>query len=281
METLIEKEKEIDFKSTFDDGIFIKTEIKEEIETKSDDTFIFVVLYVKNPDFKGILKTYEIDICGKKMHEWVELACADCKTKTTTCTPESDVLSLLKPLLDDDKKFTFLLYSDTPLLTKSTLEEIKTFAISRDINVLKLTRGYVFNTQYIKNAESISAIQTNFFEEEDFMTVYDLSQIPIVSQIMKNRILSYHIENGVKINDINTIFIDADVIIEQGTEIFPNNSIKGNSFIGKNCKIKEGNVIENSIVSDNCILQNSFIKESRISENMVVGPFEIVEKKST
>lgn len=285
METEILEEKKVE---VIDDGLFIGRE--EEIEQKPEEKelkpemendFLAIVLYVKNLEFKGILKSYEIEICGKKMHEWVEIACEDYKTKTTTCTPESDILALIKPLLDDDKKYTFVFFSDTPLLTKDTIEKIKIHAIQRDINVLKLARGYVFNTEYIKNAESISAIQNQFFNEEDFITASSMRQISIISDIMKNRILNYHMENGVRIKDVISTFIDADVIIEQGTEIYPNNSIKGNSYIGRNCKIKENNIIENSIISDNCIVINSYIKESRISENMVVGPYEIVEKKST
>ena len=70
-------------------------------------------------------------------------------------------------------------------------------------------------------------------------------------------------------------------MIEKGTVLEPNTYIKGASFIGKNCKIEFGSVIENSIISDECIIKCSYISESRISEKTVVGPYESVVAKSS
>lgn len=253
--------------------------LKEKTKSSGHDVMV-IILLEKNANFKNFIKPYELPICGKKMWEWVLIATSGYKYKTTTCTNESDILSLIKPLLED-QKYTAVLYSDTPLLKKSTFEEIMTHMESRDMNVLKLTRGYVFNTEYIKKATQIQSSQTEYFDEEDFMTAYDLKQLSFITDIMKNRILDYHMKNGTYIENPQSVYIDADVILEAGVRIMPNNSIRGKSIIGKNTLLDFGNIIENSIISEGCIIRQSYVSESRISEFMTVGPFENIVKQST
>ena len=252
------------------------------VESKYDwiaEDVLVIILLNKSTDFKGTLKPYETEILGKKMWEWVALCADECSIKTTTCTDESDILMLIKPLLTD-AKYTAVFYSDTPLLTRETFLEIMECIKYKQRNVLTLTRGYVFNTEYVRNAESLVGGQTEYFNEEDFMICYDYKQLTLISEILKNRILDFHLKNGVRIDDLSSTFIDSDVVIESGTHIMPNCIIKGSSFIGKNCKIGFGNYIDNSIISDNVILNQSRIVESKISENSEIGPFQFIRKKS-
>lgn len=271
METIIEEDIEIDIKNELNS-------LPEKKEIFSNQDVLVIIMLEKNPGFKGFIKPYELTLCGKKMWEWVALASDGFSVKTTACTCESDILSLIKPLLDEHKT-TVVLYCDTPLLQKSTLLEALSFFASKKMNVLKLTRGYIFDTEYIKNATSIVSTQTHYFNEEDFITVYDLKQLNFVNDILRLRILDFHLRNGVMIES-NNVYIDADVIIEQGVKIFGDNILRGKTFIGKNCTLDGGNYIENSIISDGCKLVQSHIVSSRICENMVVGPFETIVKKS-
>ncbi len=262
-----------------DDIIFGKTETKKSLDTTGYGDFSVIILLAKNPAFKGVLKPYELNIYGKKMWQWVAMACDGYNVKTVACSPESNILSLIKPHLENTK-FTAVFYSDTPLLQKSTIEEVFMFARSRDVNVLKLTRGFVFNTEYIKGVEEIAAMQTEYFEEEDFITCYNFKQLSFVSDIIKNRILDFHMDQGVEIVDPSSTYIDCDCIISQGTIIEPNNVIRGMTMINSNCHIDVGNIIENSIIGESCKIVKSSITESRISDRKVVGPFEIINKKS-
>ena len=249
-----------------------------KVQIKENDDVSVIILLEKN--FGEMMKPYDMKIWGKKMWEWIAMACEGYGVKTMPCTPESDVLSLIKPLLSGSR-YTVVLYSDTPLFKRQTLNEIVSYCIGRDLNVLKLKRGYVFNTEYVRNAESIQALQMQDFGDDDFMLVDNFLSFSKATEILKSRIITYHLQNGVLILDPKTTFIDADVIIEHGTIIEPNNYIKGTSYIGRNCRIEFGNVVENSIISDGCILRSSSVTESRISENTVVGPFENVFGKSS
>lgn len=272
MELLFE-EKEIE-------DVEVGTLQLKQKSTKKNDVLV-IILLEKNPNFQGFIKPYELTMCGKKMWEWVKLAVMDMDTKTIACTSDSNILSLIKPLLDDEHKWTFVLYSDTPLIKKSTIEEILSYANFKDLNVLTLTRGFVFKTEYIKQAESIIPTVTEYFDEEDFLCVYDLKQLAFATDILKNRILDFHLRNGVFIENPMNCHIDADVIIESGSKLFGCQNIRGRSIIGKNCLLEGTNEIIDSIISNDCKIVSSFVESSRISENMVVGPFEGIIKKST
>ncbi len=250
-----------------------------EKEEKIVDNEISVIILLEKK-FGEFMKSYDLKIWGKKMWEWVALACDGYVVKTIPCTTESDVLTLVKPLLTNSK-YTVVLYSDTPLFKRQTLNEIMIYVRQRDLNVLPLKRGYVFNTNYIKNAESIKALVQEDFGTDDFTTVESYSDLTKITKILKNRILNFHLSNDVQICDMNSTYIDADVMIEKGTVLEPNVYIKGASYVGKNCRIEFGSTIENSIISDECIIKCSYISESRISEKTVVGPFESVVAKSS
>lgn len=258
--------------------VITKEEIeKKEIE-KNDETDVSVIILLnKNSNFGG-LDSFEIDLCGKKTWEWLQIACRDYEIKKTICFPESNILSLIKPMLTN-KKYTLVLFSDTPLLTKSTIEKILDYVRTRDINVLCLIRGYVFNTEYIKSADSIIGDVIEKFSEIEFLTIDNPLQFEKVAQILKTKIIGYHLLNGVIITDSNSVEIDADVTIESGSFVMPFNCLKGRTYIGKNCYLESGNTIIDSIIEDGCKVKSSYIFNSKINKNMVIGPFEKVINK--
>ena len=86
--------------------------------------------------------------------------------------------------------------------------------------------------------------------------------------------------NGVYVVDPKTTFVDADVVIEKGVRIEPNNTIKGESYVGENSVLEPNNTIINSIISQNVIIKNSYLSNSRIADNMIVGPFETIVDKN-
>jgi len=255
-----------------------KTLSKNLLLKEEESDVLVIILLFKNPNYPGILKPYELELCGKKCWEWIELACSGYSIKTITCTPETDIISLIRPLLTD-KKYTMVFYSDTPLITKNTVEEILSFVRVRDINVLNLIRGFVFNTEYLKSVEDIKGSLIEKFNEDEFFIAYDLKQFEFIRQVLKRRILDFHLLNGVVINDLSSTNIDADVIIENGSKIEPNNVLKGKTYIGKNCYLESGNTIIDSFISENCILKTSYIFNSKIEKNVIVGPFEKVINK--
>lgn len=254
-------------------------EMLKQVFKDTEETLIIILLF-KNDNFKYITKPYNIEIYDRKMFEWVESACQGYEIKKIECDKNSSIVSLIKPFLNE-KKNTLVLYSDTPLLTNETIDEAIDYFNVSGMNVLKLPRGWVFKTEYIKTADSISAVQTRQFNEFEFKSIFNLKELESQSQILKQRIIDNLYENEVLISDEKTVYIGADVIIEPGTKIEANNIITGMTYIGRNCILEPLNNIKDSIISNNCVIKSSRIIQSKITENMVVGPFEVIENKQS
>ncbi len=243
-----------------------------------EENVLFVVLLYKNEEFK-IRAPYDLEILGKKMWQWVAMAGEGFDIKTTPCTKESDIVSLVKPYVKNHDKVV-VLYSDTPLITKNNIVEILDYFKYHHLNVLRLKRGYIFDADYIKTCESIMATENKLFDGEEFLSVDNFEKLGEVTKILQQKILNFHMQSGVQIIDKNTTYIDADVVIERGTVIAPNNHILGNTYIAEGVVLEPNNIVKDSIISKNVILRNSYLSNSRVSENVIVGPFESIIDKN-
>lgn len=255
--------------------MLLETQVQTKMVNDCLGSVSAIILLYKNPSFKDFNRPFDLEISGKKMWKYVEMATSGIPTKTTLCTPETDVLSLVKPMLSNSK-WTLILYSDTPLIQKRTIREIVDYAENKGLNALRLTRGYIFNTEYLKTAETIYSSEVMHFGDDDFVMAFDIRQFEFVSQILKSRIIEFHQQNGVLIMDNQSTFIDADVVIESGVIIYPQNSICGTSIISKNTVLKSGNYIENSVVGSGAVITHSCLINAKVEAGKTVT-FEKVE----
>ena len=100
------------------------------------------------------------------------------------------------------------------------------------------------------------------------MGVNDKESISMVSEILRKRIIDFHISNGVIIPFKDKVLIYPDCVIEKDTYIDEFVSIKGNNKISSDVKIgpfsniREGNIIKNNVKIGSFVE----IKESTIGE---------------
>lgn len=228
------------------------------------DNINYIVLAV---DYDGVntgKSTYDIKILGKPMIEWVKSACGYAP-KVKRIQQECSVVQEIKELLDD-RAWTIVLFSDTPLITRDTLEKSFDFASTNGLNVCMLKRGYIFKTEYVKRIEDIYGVENCEINTEDFMETKTFAEISKATSVLKNRILDFHLKHGVYIVDRNSVIIDAEVSIGAGTVIYPGNYIYGTSEIGENVQIFSGNRILNSIIANSALIDGSTISASVIGE---------------
>lgn len=247
-----------------------ETEVAENHEWVAKETLVVIVRANGeiSPNF---------DLCGKKMIDWVSLATSGCKQ--IVIDEPDDILSAVAPLCEDFS-FVAVLYSDTPLLKKSTFLDIMDYFSKRRMNVMCLERGYVFRAEYLKNARILLSSSIEEFDREDFVIVNNAQKLSFAFKVLNNRILNYHKNNGVVLFGENTIFIDADVEIEAGTIVYPNNILKGESYIGKNVVLESGNYVFDTIICDEAFVCQSYLEKSKIEKGKVVGPFDkIINQK--
>lgn len=211
------------------------------------------------------------DLCGKKMVDWVKLATSICTQKILE--NESLILGYLNKYAGEYRQIA-VLYSDTPLLQNSTFLEIMKYFSAKKMNFLPLQRGFVINSDFVENYQNILSTPFVDFGTDDFYVVNSASRLSYAFKVLNKRILNFHKSQGVVIFSENTTFIEADVQIEEGVVIYPNNILKGESYIGKNVVLESGNYISDTIVCDNAFVTQSYLEKSKVPEGKTVGPFE-------
>jgi bifunctional UDP-N-acetylglucosamine pyrophosphorylase/glucosamine-1-phosphate N-acetyltransferase len=98
--------------------------------------------------------------------------------------------------------------------------------------------------------------------------------------LMKHKINSQHMENGVIIIDPQTAYIDYSVTIEPGVVIHPNVTITGNTHISEGCVIGSNSSLNNMRLGAYCNVQYSVLTDSVIGGGTSVGPFAYVRPNS-
>lgn len=238
------------------------------------DNIFGVVLCLDNLGLKN-KKAYNLEIYGKALFKWTALAFSGnyVPVEFDESEPIENLPLYIKEHVDKNSEYTVVLYSDTPLLSKNTVSEALSELISSGVNVIRMTRGFIFRTKYLLSIEKI--IAPRFFSDggEDFLTISSLDRFAFVSDILRHRILSHHMKNGVVIYDTATTYIDAEVSIGSGTEIFPDNTLKGSTVLAEDVVLQSGNVITDCKIYSGAEIKNSTLIESKIGQNTKVGPY--------
>ena len=105
-------------------------------------------------------------------------------------------------------------------------------------------------------------------------------QLAEAESILRKRINTHHMEQGVTLIDPLATYIGADVTIGNDTIIYPNNQIEGHSVIGSDVVIHSNSRIVDSVVKDGVSITSSVILSSEIGEKTTVGPFAYIRPES-
>lgn len=259
----------------------IETEFEQlPLEQEQAKEICAVIFKVNNDKFGIDSEPYNLELFGKKMVDYVSNAVFDADVRYAYCNFGDDVLEEIKKTTNQNSKYTVVLFSDTPLFRHRTFLQIMEYFETKKLLALKLTRGYIFQTQYLMSLENLNGLQMQYFEEEDFVTCSSLKQFAFASDILKNRILDFFMKNGVVIKDPATTFIDAEVDILPNVVIEPFNTICGKTIIEKNVHLKPGNKLEDAIVCENSILDGADIKDSMVGKNCYISKGAVIFDKS-
>lgn len=238
---------------------------QKELKERSVD---YIMMLVEHDGFKSETPSYLMSLMGKPVSSYVKRVCEKAP-KTVEFRDGEDILEAIHPILGDSE-WTVVLFSDTPLLTYKTLFEAFNFAENSEMNVLKLKRGFIFRTEYIKRVNQIYTPNTLFADSEDFLVADNFVSLSKISEIMKKRILTNFMNNGVQVVDPASTYIESLVTIGAGTIIYPNTCIMGDSRIGENVTIGYGSTIKNSVVGNKSNIQSSLILSSVVMDSSLI-----------
>ena len=225
-----------------------------------NEEVLFVVAKVYN---EGLVHDFpNLKICGKSITEWVLMAGSG--TKQILIDDSENLIDRLRNI-QTDRKYIAVFYSDTPFLDKNSFYRIMDYFCTRDMNVLTLVRGFIVKTDFLKKTTGPLQAVVNNIEEEKLIKVDNARKLNYVSNAIRNKIISYHLKNGVIIFDEESVFIDADVEIEGGVLIYAQNAIKGDTIIERGAIIESGNVIKDSIIQNGATLSGCYVEKSKVS----------------
>lgn len=233
---------------------------KQDFEWVAKDTLLVVV---RNRE-GGKISRFDTDICGRPMIDFVIMSGGGCETRVID--DNENIIEVLKNL-KTDKPYMLVLYSDTPLMRKDVVYNIMDYFIKNRLNGMTLLRGYCFKVEFLKNIDVFTSAVLEKFDEQAFLRVQDGQSYVFANNVIQNRIIDFHIKNGVAIVDKNNVVIDADVEIESGVIVKRGNVLKGQTSIGKDCVLQENNFISNSIIGQNCELTDCCVCDSKIEDD--------------
>lgn len=144
------------------------------------------------------------------------------------------------------------------------------FDIEELLNALKEitpnnAQGEYYLTDVIKimNSKGLKTGAVIVEDNTEILGVNDRIQLEMLTRILRLRINSEHMKNGVTIEDVATTYIYDDVEIGRDTVIHPNTTIKSGVTIGEECEIGP----------------NSYIREGcKLSDKVKVGSFVEIKK---
>jgi len=123
----------------------------------------------------------------------------------------------------------------------------------------------------IKKGLKVGAVKVD--DSSEILGINDRIKLSKANEIMRKRILSNHMKNGVTIIDPSNTYIDADVSIGMDTVIYPGSMIEGRTEIGEDCIIGPSSRIVGSKISKGVEVKNSVVMESSVDEGTCIGPF--------
>jgi len=110
-------------------------------------------------------------------------------------------------------------------------------------------------------------------DPEEILGVNSRQDLAEAERILRRRINTHWMAQGVTLIDPNTTYIGAEVTLQAEVLLYPNVTLEGQTTIGHGtvlhpCRIRDSRIGENVLVRDYCV-----IEEATIETGVVVGPF--------
>ncbi len=155
------------------------------------------------------------------------------------------------------------------LFRHGSLSLVKRVRLNRD-------KGEYYLTDVLEIA-SLKGLRCGVYclgDDREFMGVNTAEELRRAQKLQRRDVAARWIERGVSFMDEDTVYIHPDVLIGEGTFIYPNVFLEGKTVIGPGCTIYPGARITDSIIGAGVTIKDSSVIESSVVEDeTVVGPF--------
>ncbi len=117
-------------------------------------------------------------------------------------------------------------------------------------------------------------------DADEFMGINNKLQLSRAIAVMRDRINTRLMLDGVTITDPSSTYIGSDVKIDRDTIIYPGCMIEGKTEIGKSCIIGPNTKITTSKIDDCVTILTSVLDRAEIKSMTTVGPFAYLRPDS-
>ncbi len=154
-------------------------------------------------------------------------------------------------------------------------------ALSKITNDNKQKEYYLTDTIEIllKEGHTVDAIAIS--EIDDILGVNSREQLAQTTAIMKTRINTQHMVNGVTLIDPQNTYIEPTVCIGQDTVIEPGCMLQGKTHIGTGCHIGYHTKLKDTTVGNDVAIESSVLTQSTVADGAHIGPFAYIRPNST
>lgn len=149
------------------------------------------------------------------------------------------------------------------------------------INILKENKEVAFTDiiEIMKNKDLKIEIYSDV-DHNEIMEINDKFQLEKANQIARERVIEYHLQNGVTMIDKSSTYIDYGVELGIDTIIYPNCIIESGTVIGENCVIGPNSKITESRIGNGVSVMNSVLIQTSVGDDTTVGPFAYLRPNS-
>lgn len=123
----------------------------------------------------------------------------------------------------------------------------------------------------VKDGERVFALRTD--DPSEVVGVNSRRQLAEAERIMRDRINSRWMEEGVTLIDPASTFIGPDVVLDRDTIIHPFTFLEGDTSVGEGCSIGPSAHLVDTKVGDEVEIAHSVVLDSVIEDGAQVGPF--------
>ncbi|OGS06528.1 MAG: UDP-N-acetylglucosamine diphosphorylase/glucosamine-1-phosphate N-acetyltransferase [Elusimicrobia bacterium RIFOXYA12_FULL_51_18] len=154
----------------------------------------------------------------------------------------------------------------------------KTSSLAKAVKALKKKgpKGEYYLTDSVENILEAGGNVRAFkaADETEITGINSRRDLAGAYKMINKRVLQDLMDNGVTIVDPDTTYIEEGVRIGRDTIVQPGMHIKGDTVIGKNCRLGPYGVIDSCRIEDGSEVKFScFLSESRVRTGSIVGPF--------
>ena len=118
---------------------------------------------------------------------------------------------------------------------------------------------------------TLSVVETESVPE--LQGVHDRVQLAAAERVLRDRIRSRLMLNGVTLLDPATTYVDATVEVGEDTTIAAGTHLQGRTRIGRGCRIGPNAVIRDSEIGDEVVIGSSTIEVATIHDGVDIGPY--------